>query len=289
MPQVFYSEKYQTKIGNITKVNDSTIRLSNSTFTIGVRQFLDTGNLDCNLATSGAGGLDTGSEAASTLYSLYAVNNSGNPAIVASVSSIAPTGFSSYTKIGTLYNNSSSNIEYYGPIDKVRTGTAIPYIVGVGGYLKCDGSAISRTIFADLFAVIGTTYGVGDGSTTFNLPTSGLNTFAAQVTYTNSITSQIGGWLSSVSSSGRILTFTTNFFSVAPTVQAHPIGGGGNNFQMGTDVRNVSTTSVEIYCTKFRSDATVKYQPVTDHNYHVTATRQGTDSRDIAYDAMIKI
>lgn len=38
------------------------------------------------------------------------------------------------------------------------------------GYLRADGTAISRTSYADLFAVIGTTYGVGDGSTTFNLP-----------------------------------------------------------------------------------------------------------------------
>lgn len=37
-------------------------------------------------------------------------------------------------------------------------------------WLICDGSAISRTTYADLFNVIGTTYGVGDGSTTFNLP-----------------------------------------------------------------------------------------------------------------------
>ena len=38
------------------------------------------------------------------------------------------------------------------------------------GWLICDGSAISRTLYAELFAVIGTTYGVGDGSTTFNIP-----------------------------------------------------------------------------------------------------------------------
>lgn len=38
------------------------------------------------------------------------------------------------------------------------------------GYLPCNGGAISRTTYADLFAVIGTTYGAGDGSTTFNLP-----------------------------------------------------------------------------------------------------------------------
>jgi phage-related tail fiber protein len=38
------------------------------------------------------------------------------------------------------------------------------------GFLKCNGAAISRTTYADLFAVIGTTYGAGNGSTTFTLP-----------------------------------------------------------------------------------------------------------------------
>ena len=38
------------------------------------------------------------------------------------------------------------------------------------GYLLCDGRAISRTTYADLFAVIGVKYGAGDSSTTFNLP-----------------------------------------------------------------------------------------------------------------------
>lgn len=38
------------------------------------------------------------------------------------------------------------------------------------GWLICDGGAVSRTTYAALFAVIGTTFGAGDGSTTFNLP-----------------------------------------------------------------------------------------------------------------------
>lgn len=38
------------------------------------------------------------------------------------------------------------------------------------GYLICDGSAVSRSTYSDLFSVIGTTYGTGDGSTTFNIP-----------------------------------------------------------------------------------------------------------------------
>ena len=38
------------------------------------------------------------------------------------------------------------------------------------GWLKCNGAAVSRTTYAGIFAAIGTTYGAGDGSTTFNLP-----------------------------------------------------------------------------------------------------------------------
>lgn len=38
------------------------------------------------------------------------------------------------------------------------------------GYLKCNGAAVSRTTYADLFSAIGTTFGAGDGSTTFSLP-----------------------------------------------------------------------------------------------------------------------
>ena len=38
------------------------------------------------------------------------------------------------------------------------------------GWLICNGQAVSRTTYAALFAVIGTTYGAGDGSTTFNVP-----------------------------------------------------------------------------------------------------------------------
>lgn len=44
-------------------------------------------------------------------------------------------------------------------------GTAAP-----SGWLLCFGQAVSRTTYAALFAAIGTTYGAGDGSTTFNLP-----------------------------------------------------------------------------------------------------------------------
>ena len=52
------------------------------------------------------------------------------------------------------------------------TGTVLPFAgsTSPSGWLLCYGQAVSRTTYANLFAVIGTTYGVGDGSTTFTLP-----------------------------------------------------------------------------------------------------------------------
>lgn len=44
-------------------------------------------------------------------------------------------------------------------------GTSAP-----SGWLLCDGSAVSRTTYSTLYAIVGTAFGVGDGSTTFNLP-----------------------------------------------------------------------------------------------------------------------
>ena len=54
------------------------------------------------------------------------------------------------------------------------TGSIVGYGAAAAptGWLLCDGSVVSRTTYAALYAVIGTTWGVGDGSTTFNVPDS---------------------------------------------------------------------------------------------------------------------
>jgi microcystin-dependent protein len=76
------------------------------------------------------------------------------------------------SKTRTLANApNDGQLAQTGEIKMWPTGTAPT------GYLLCDGSQISRTTYAALFALIGTTFGVGDGSTTFNLPNY-LNRFA---------------------------------------------------------------------------------------------------------------
>lgn len=68
------------------------------------------------------------------------------------------------TVTGTLNVTGSSNVVPAGSLLMWPTGSA------PSGYLLCNGNAVSRSTYAALFAVIGTTFGPGDGSTTFNLP-----------------------------------------------------------------------------------------------------------------------
>jgi len=75
-------------------------------------------------------------------------------------------GWSHYSSDGTSTSVSlTSSVDL--PIGTVMkyAGTAAP-----SGWALCDGSLFSRSTFSQLFAAIGTSYGVGDGSTTFNVP-----------------------------------------------------------------------------------------------------------------------
>lgn len=76
---------------------------------------------------------------------------------------------------GTADNNRSNalTVDWSGNLMTQGMAGAIQMFAGSTaptGWLMCDGSAVSRTDYATLFNVIGTTYGAGDGSTTFNLP-----------------------------------------------------------------------------------------------------------------------
>lgn len=69
-----------------------------------------------------------------------------------------------------------------GPIVSVPTGAVMDFAgsSAPSGFLLCDGSAVSRTTFAGLFATVGTTYGSGNGTTTFNVPDARGRVFAGK-------------------------------------------------------------------------------------------------------------
>lgn len=97
--------------------------------------------------------------------------------------SISPdVGYTTVAITNATYHNTNLYVSYYPISDvfkaarwnndtalvgelKAYAGSTAP-----SGWLECDGSAISRAVYKRLFDVIGTAYGAGDGSTTFNLP-----------------------------------------------------------------------------------------------------------------------
>ena len=69
----------------------------------------------------------------------------------------------------TRYDYSGANLT---GIEGIPTATIIPWSTSSvpTGFLECNGQTVSRSTYSALFAVIGTTYGAGDGSSTFLVP-----------------------------------------------------------------------------------------------------------------------
>ena len=69
----------------------------------------------------------------------------------------------------TKYNFSGASLT---GIEGIPTATIVPWSSSSvpTGFLECNGANVSRSTYADLFGIIGTTYGAGDGSSTFGLP-----------------------------------------------------------------------------------------------------------------------
>lgn len=146
---------------------------------------LDVAGLEIRTAASGGGTLLT----ETTDYVLGSKDTALTTAAGADV-------WTTLAIVNGTYQNTTLYITYktvgdYAEADDVTPVGAVTMFAGAtapGGWLLCDGSAVNRITYQDLFAVISTTFGVGDGSTTFNLPDfreaapTGVGTRAAGVT-----------------------------------------------------------------------------------------------------------
>lgn len=117
----------------------------------------------------------------------------------------------------TKYDFSGANLT---GIQGVNTGLVVPWGDSSvpSGFLECNGQAVSRTTYADLFAVISTTYGVGDGSTTFNVPD-----LTDRVIVHSSPTKALAstGGANTVASTGNVGGTVGNTTLTTPTIAAH--------------------------------------------------------------------
>jgi microcystin-dependent protein len=71
---------------------------------------------------------------------------------------------------GTINTSSNLTINYVPIAPPIGSITAYTLAISPPGWLICDGTAVSRVTYASLFAVIGTTFGTGNNTTTFNIP-----------------------------------------------------------------------------------------------------------------------
>jgi microcystin-dependent protein len=150
------------------------------------------------------------------------------------------------------------------------------------GYLLCDGSAVSRSTYAELFAIVSTTYGSGDGSTTFNVPqlqgkmpqgydgntynlagTGGANTVTVAVTNNQAATNATNQAVTVTGSISNTSLTTAQLASHNHAAGANYQRGSGGNQVQGMGRQNVQNDG-------FNNDVTASAGSGTGHNHSHT-------------------
>jgi microcystin-dependent protein len=180
-----------------------------------------------------------------------------------------PLQFSRATGVGTFETTpkvGSNDIYHQGNLPAVIATVSEP--VGTikmfagtgdpagGNYLICDGRAISRTTFATLFAVVSTTYGVGDGTSTFNIPDFRERSPVGQTTVQTQIPQYDARVLGNKIGEGRHVQLATELAAHIHTVtdpKHHHTGGNAAQFQaqaggggVGGAVGGVAITTTDV-------------------------------------------
>lgn len=176
------------------------------------------------------------------------------------------------------------------------------------GSVICDASAVSRTgIYAILFSIIGCTYGIGDGSTTFNLPPDGLflrgrDQGSGNDPDATTRTAYVGGtWTTTgnTASGSNIISGLSNAgyanVAVGMTVTGTGISGtaivtarlGGNSFQINSTTTGPNTgvtftfskSATGTYAGSFQTDQIKSHT----HNYHSPSTSNAAGGGNVDF------
>jgi microcystin-dependent protein len=137
------------------------------------------------------------------------------------------------------------------------------------GWMLCDGSAVSRTTYAALFAVIGTTYGEGDGETTFNIPN-----LAGRVVIGSSQSHALG-------TTGGSETVTLTADQLPAHTHVVPKHGHGNDIAVKTPVLSHEITSQPMY--KYNKPNSSKAYSIARTNaINGTSTQTASRTTDVS-------
>jgi len=123
----------------------------------------------------------------------------------------------------TKYDFSGANLT---GIEGIPTATIVPWSSSSvpTGFLECNGATVSRSTYSALFAIIGTTYGAGDGASTFEIPDLQDNV-AMGKSGTKALAST--GGANAVQSTGNVGGTTANATLTEAQLASHSHPGGG--------------------------------------------------------------
>ena len=174
-----------------------------------------------------------------------------------------------------MSNYEATKYDYTGAnltgIEGIPTATIVPWSSSSvpTGFLECNGAAVSRSTYSALFAIIGTTYGAGDGASTFNLPDLQDNV-AMGKSGTKALAST--GGANTVTSTGNVGGSTANATISTSQLASHSHGieranvfGGNKTTISGT--ANAATWGV--------NDSTENTGSGTGHSHNMSATFTG--------------
>tara|TARA_R100001086_G_scaffold244348_1_gene174042 strand:+ start:2733 stop:3290 length:558 start_codon:yes stop_codon:yes gene_type:complete len=131
-----------------------------------------------------------------------------------------------------MSNYEATKYDYTGAnltgIEGIPTATIVPWSSSSipSGFLECNGAAVSRSTYSALFAIIGTTYGTGDGASTFNVPDLQDNVTVGKSN--NKALASTGG-ADTVQSTGNVGGSTANATLSTAQLAAHTHSQGGAN------------------------------------------------------------
>jgi len=131
-----------------------------------------------------------------------------------------------------MANYEATKYDYSGAsltgIEGIPTATIIPWSDSSvpSGYLECNGQTVSRTTYSALFAIVGTTYGAGDGSSTFALPDLQDRCIVSK---SNNKTLASTGGANTTTNTGNISGSTANATLSTPQLASHSHPGAGNS------------------------------------------------------------
>jgi microcystin-dependent protein len=172
----------------------------------------------------------------------------------------------------TKYDFSGANLT---GIEGIPTATIVPWSDSSvpTGFLECNGAAVSRSTYSALFAIIGTTYGAGDGATTFLVPDLQDNV-AIGKSGTKALAST--GGANTVAASGTVGGSTANATISIPQLAAHthsyPSADQGGNPTQNFDMSPFSTGRLQLPGGTVSSST----GSGTGHSHNMSATFTGS-------------